>query len=185
MGNKIFPILFIVIFFLAVAPLMMLYPSGSARVGLSIGFMHILSKPLHIAIVACIGLAGSTLRHDALLMLPISFLLMFTIGSMTEINAQDYPLLSEFMLGAILLFAFTVNICQSQHFFIIAVISATIAYQLGSGYMSNYHNDFPQLHFLLGELFLIALVLCASSSLGYAIRGELPYITKRTAATKS
>jgi hydrogenase/urease accessory protein HupE len=176
MGNKIFPILFIVIFFLAVTPLVLLYPSGSARIGLSIGFMHILNQPIHLTIIVLIGLAGSTLRHDALLMLPISFLLMFTIGSFTMIDAHTYPLREQFLLGAILLFGFTVNVCQSKHFFMIAVFSSTIAFQLGSHYMAQFHSDVPQLHFLLGELFLIALLLCASSSLGYAIRGEIPRI---------
>jgi hypothetical protein len=178
MGNKIFPILFIIIFFLAVTPLLMLYPSGSARIGLSMGFMYILKQPLHIVIVALVGLVGGTLRKDELLMLPISFLLMFSVGSMIAIDVRVYPLMPEFMLGAILLFAFTVNICQSQHFFVVSVMSSTIAYQLGNGYMVNFHSDVSQLHFLIGELFLLALVLCASASLGYAIRGEMPYITK-------
>lgn len=175
MGNKIFPIMFIIIFLLAVIPLMLLYPSGSARIGLSTGFMHILDKPLHISIIALIGFAASTLRSDALLMLPISFLLMFTIGTMVAITPQNYPLLPEFLLGTILLYAFTVNVCQSQHFFVVAVISSTIAYQLGNAYMLTYQHNVPELHFLIGELFLLTLLLCASASLGYAVRGELPF----------
>lgn len=176
MGNKIFPILFVVIFFLAVTPLIMLYPSGSARIGLSIGFMHLLNQPLQLSIIVLVGLIGSTLKHDALLMLPISFLLMFTIGSLTMVNINSYPLQQHFLLGSILLYAFTVNICQSKYFFMIAVMSSTIAYQLGSHYMARFHDGVPPLHFLLGELFLLALVLCASASLGYAIRGELPFL---------
>ncbi len=176
MLNRYFPMLFIIIFLMAAVPFLLLYPSGMARVGMSLGFMYYLDQPLYVSLVMMVALAGCAFPHDEIILLPISFVLMFTVGSLIHIDGELYPLLDEFTLGSILIYAFTVNICQTRGFLLASVMVASLAYHMGGHSMSMNLEENSPLYVLIGEVIFLTLVLCSTASLGYALRGELPFL---------
>jgi hypothetical protein len=176
MLNRYFPLLFVIIFLMAAVPLLLLYPSGAARTGMSVGFMFYLNQPLYVSLVMMVALIGCAFPRDEIVLLPISFVLMFSIGTLVHIDHTLYTLLDEFTLGAILLYAFTVNICQSRGFLLATVVVSSLAYHMGAFTMQTDIGDNSPLYILIGETIFLVLVLCSTASLGYALRGELPFI---------
>lgn len=179
MLTRYFPILFIIIFIIAAVPMLLLYPSGTARISMSAGFMYYLHQPLYITLVMGVAIIGCFLPHDEIILLPVSYVLMFSVGALVHVNTIVYPLLDEFTLGAILLYAFTVNICQTRGFLLASVIASSLAYRMGGNLMQMDLQDNSPLYVVIGATIFISLVLCSTASLGYTLRGELPLIYGR------
>jgi hydrogenase/urease accessory protein HupE len=165
--------LFIVLLTLAGLPFVVVHPSGPASAGLSAGFLELFPRhPLRLLLLAPLGAAACFLRNDARLILPLSFVLMYFIGALLEMNLALYPMVRLFLLGAILTFALALNLTKERTVMAIVLLCASLAYHLGGAAMQSLPELASPLYFIMGQMLALALVLALAFSLGVLLSGE-------------
>lgn len=167
---------FAVILVLLLLPFAVIYPTGISRAGLSHGFLMLLQNPFHVMLVMLVGIWASLMDRYSVVLLPVSFILMFLIGAIMSVGIQDYPFIHMFMLGSVLLFAITVSLRPRRNFIAAVVICGSLAYHLGFFYSQSLPSQADGLFFILGEILSLMLVLAASISLGTAFHGSVGWI---------
>ncbi len=171
-----FIVVFAVILVLLLLPFAVMFPTGIARAGLSHGFLVLLQNPFHLMLVMLVGIWSSMLDRYSVVLLPVSFVLMFLIGAIMSVGALAYPFIHMFMLGSVLLLAITVSLRPRRNFIAAVVVCGSLAYHLGFFYSQQLPRQADGLFFILGEILSLVLVLAASISLGTAFHGSVGWI---------
>ncbi len=148
-------------------------PSAAATSGLSSGFLGMIENSWHLILVLCIGLWASTLERDASVLLPLAFIIMYTIGAAMQLDMLLYPQMRLFILGGIFAFGMTMSMARSRVFFASIILCASVAYHLGIYNMQQLPALASSLHFILGQVLSLALIFAASVSFGLAMQGVL------------
>jgi hydrogenase/urease accessory protein HupE len=167
MSSKRFLVIFASIFLLGSVPLLLGQPSGAASAGLSAGFMMPIEQLWQLVIFISLGLFASYLRStQAMLMLPLAFLLLFVVGMSLAFDATVYTRMPAFLLGSVLLFALCFAICRSEQVIMGMVIAASLGFHFGGYYHQLIPDIAAPLYFMICIILALALILCASVSLG-------------------
>ncbi len=149
--------------------MLLVQPSGLASAGLAAGFSQPMENIFHIAIFAFIGLFSAWVGREAIAVLPLSALLMLSIGAMLYIDNHVFPEVQNFIVGAIVLFALSISLLRKKIFLLCVPPIALCAYFAGSGYMQNLPEITTPLYFLLGALTSAALIMAIGVSLGVTL----------------
>lgn len=166
-SSKRFLLIFASIFALASVPLLLGQPSGASSAGLSAGFMMPIEQLWQLMIFVALGVYAAHLRSShAMILLPLSFLLLFVVGMSIELDMTRYNRMPFFLLGAVLLFALCFTIARSQPVLLGMVIAASLGFHFGNYYYRLIPDIAAPLYFLIGNLLALALIFCASVSLG-------------------
>lgn len=162
MDNRKFIFLFGAIFALACLPFVILYPSGEASAGLSHGFLSSLVPDLDFWLIVLVGFGAVSTGRDAMVLVPVTVVLLYAIAAMAQIDMARYPLVPWFLTGGILAYAAALTLVDSRKFVVAVAVSSSIAFHAGTqaGHAVS-HTDDP-LYFLLGQLLALSLVTAAS-----------------------
>jgi len=167
MSSKRFLAIFASIFLLGSVPLLLGQPSGAASAGLSAGFTMPIEQVWQLVMFIALGVYAAHLRSShAMILLPLSFLLLFVVGMSLAFDAQDYRYMPYFLLGSVMLFAFCFVISQSEQMIMGMVICASFGFHFGSYYFRQIPDIAAPLYFMIGNIIALALIFCASVSLG-------------------
>ncbi|MBY0356009.1 MAG: hypothetical protein K2Q12_09845, partial [Rickettsiales bacterium] len=91
-------LLFGAIFALACLPFLVIYPSGEASAGLSHGFLSMLNFNRDFVLIVLVGVCAMSVGRDAMLILPLTFVLLYGVAAMVHIEVERYPQVPWFML---------------------------------------------------------------------------------------
>ena len=166
-SSKRFWLIFASIFLLGAIPLLFGQPSGAASAGLSAGFTMPIDQPWQLVIFIALGVYAAHLRSgNGMVLVPLSFLLLFTIGMLIELDHRQFDKLPFFMLGAVMLFGICFTMARSQPVLLAMLISASFGFHFGNYYYRLIPDIAAPLYFLIGNVFALALLFCSSVSLG-------------------
>ncbi len=179
MPFKRFTLLLAALLALAGLPLVIVPPSGPASAGLSAGFLSVMDHTLRLMLIIPVGLMASHLRGDGRVVLPLSFLLMYLVGALLELDMMIFPMARLFILGAILLFALTMSVGEGRAFQMSALLGASVAYHLGSYGMLVLPTLASPLYYIIGQLLALVLVIGISFSIGLIVFSEWEAYRKR------
>jgi hydrogenase/urease accessory protein HupE len=182
MNHRRFAGIFAAIFMIGALPLLVSQPSGIAGAGLGAGFMTAIHNPYHILLFVMTGYLATLLGRLPSAMLPVTMLLMLTIGAGLAIDPEKYPLIRLFIFSAIMLYAAAVGVAYTKAFLLSAAVTSSIAFQLGYHFMETLPLIAPPLHYLLGILTGAALLMAIGISLGIAFYGRTDSATERMKA---
>lgn len=157
---------------MAALPLVVVHPSGPASAGLSAGFLGIMDYPSRLLLVLPAGLMAGYLRGDERVVFPLSFLLMYLIGALLEMDFTLFPMARLFILGAILVFGLALSVAESRMFLASVFVGGSMAYHLGGYGMNALPQLASPLYFIIGQILALALVLAISFSVGLMFLGE-------------
>lgn len=167
MSSKRFLVIFASIFLLGSVPLLLGQPSGAASAGLSAGFMMPIEQLWQLFVFVLVGLYASYLRSPhAMVLLPLSFLLLFVVGMSLSFDAQAYSRMPFFLLGAVLIFALCFVLSRSEQMIMGMVMTASLGFHFGSFYYRQIPDIAAPLYFMIGTMLALALIFSASVSLG-------------------
>jgi len=166
-SSKRFWVIFASIFMLGSVPLLLGQPSGVASAGLSAGFMMPIEQLWQMAVFIGIGLYAAHLRSShAMLLLPLSFLLLFVVGMSLGFDTTRFEKMPFFLLGSVMIYALCFIVCRSEQMIMGMVVSASIGFHFGDYYFKQIPDIAAPLYFMIGNILAIALLFCASVSLG-------------------
>ncbi|MBN66487.1 MAG: hypothetical protein CMM94_02835 [Rickettsiales bacterium] len=172
MSSKRFIALFVTIFIVGALPFIIIQPSGAASAGLSSGFTMPIENIAHLLMLLAIGVVATFIGRDAILLLPLCFVLMFVVGAALHIDSSAYPMIRMFILGAILLFAMAVGLIRSKRGLFAVAMSASLAYHLGMYYMKSVPEIAAPIYFVVGNILCLILIMATSISFGLTLMGE-------------
>ncbi len=167
---------------IAALPFVIVHPSGPASAGLSAGFLGIMDYPARLLLILPAGMMTGCLRGDERLMFPLSFLLMYLIGALLEMDFVLFPMVRLFILGAILVFAMALSVAQTRLFLAMIFMGGSIAYHIGGFGMLALPQLASPLYFIIGQLLALVLVLAISFSIGFILfsdAGRYGYAKKK------
>jgi len=168
MNVRVFAVLFAAIFLVAAGPMLLVQPSALASAGLAAGFALPMTNVCHVMVLTVIGLLAAWLGHEAIVILPLSALLMLCIGAMMHIDDRQFHAVHDFMAGAILLFALSISLLRRKIFLSVPPIALWV-YFAGGDYMQNVPSITTPLYLLLGALVSAALIMAIGVSLGVTL----------------
>lgn len=160
---------FLAVFFFSAAPLAVIYPSASASAGLSLGFLHLFLDPAVMLLVIMVGLAASRWNQNAMVLLPVGFVLMYGAGALLCFDFAHYPLIHIFLLGTILIFGLGMSALKNRWHTGSYILAGSIGFQMGRHYQQELPNLADPLFFLIGSVLAIQLMLAASVSCGFIL----------------
>jgi hydrogenase/urease accessory protein HupE len=166
MNMRLSAVLFIGLFFIGAFPALFVRPLGSASAGLTEGFLLPAADIYRVAETIAIGFLCAWLGAEAVLILPLSTLLMLVIGALTEINAHTYQAVHQFILGAIILFAMSVSIPRNKFLLLYIAPIAVWAYFSGASFMQHIPSITTPMFFMIGNVISVALMLAIGMTLG-------------------
>ena len=172
MTSKRFFGVFIAIFVLAALPFVLVQPSGLASAGLANGFSAVIESPTHILLFMMLGLLATLLGRDAVMVLPLSIVVMFLMGGMQLMDSEELRMLPFFTLGGVILVALSLNLVRSKPSLLAALICCSIGFQMGIYYVRNVPDIAMPLFYLIGNALALGLVLGVSVSLGLTLIGD-------------
>jgi hypothetical protein len=149
------------ILFLACMPFLVIFPSGEVSASLGRGFLSIFDLRLNLLLVALVGLMAVLIGRDAMVLLPLSFILMFSVASMVQLNHKLYPHVYWFILGGLLIYTLTLLLVNTRAF----VIGVTIS----TGAMVAEMED--PLYSLIGQIMALSLILATCICLSLTFSG--------------
>lgn len=166
-SSKRFIAIFASIFLLASLPLLLGPPNGRASAGLSAGFLLPIEQLWQMAILVSLGVYSAHLRSSqAMVLLPLSFILMYVVGMSVAFDANQYPLMPFFLLGSVMLLAISFILSRSEHILIGMIITASFGFHFGTYYYGLIPPIAEPLYFMLGNILALSLIFCAAVSLG-------------------
>jgi hydrogenase/urease accessory protein HupE len=183
MDNQKILLLFGAIFALACLPFLVIYPSGEASAGLSHGFLSLLEADRDLLLVVVVGLWSVSIGRDAILLLPITFILLYAIAAMVQIEISRYPMVPWFVLGAILAYALSLTLVDSRKFVVAVAVSSSIAFHVGMHAGQALPTIADPLYFLLGQLLALSLMMSASVCFAIAFLDDFMRLFLRAAST--
>jgi hydrogenase/urease accessory protein HupE len=167
MSSKRFLAVFASIFLLGSVPLLLGQPSGAASAGLSMGFRLPIEQLWQLALLVLLGVYASYLRSPhAMLLLPLSFVLMFTVGMSLAFDVTAYPRMPLFLLGAVLLLGLCFVLSRSEQMILGMVVAASFGFHFGSYYYQQIPSIAAPLYFMLGNLLAFALIFAMAVAMG-------------------
>jgi hydrogenase/urease accessory protein HupE len=183
MENQKILLLFAALFALACLPFLVLYPSGEASAGLSHGFLSMLNVDKDFVLIVLVGIWATSIGRDAMVLLPLSFVLIYAIAAMVQVDMQRFPLVPWFMLGAIITYALSLTLVDSRKFVVAIAVGSSVAFHVGmhAGYRLLSIGD--PLYFLLGQLLALSLMLAASVCFAIAFLDHAIMAFNRMAGT--
>lgn len=170
--NKRFVLIFASIFMLGAMPLMMSQPNGAASAGLSLGFSFPIEHGWHLLVMLLIGIYASVLRANAVILVPLAFVLLYLVGMSTYLDHARYSMLPMFMLGSILLFALSMAVADNQRCMVGLVISASVGFHFGRHYSFAVPDIASPIYFMIGNILAFALVFATAVSFGVTLRND-------------
>jgi len=172
MSSRRIILLFASIFCLGALPFLIVQPSGPASAGLSSGFTMPIEHIGHLFVLAAVGVMAAWVRHEAILLFPLSCVLLFVIGQFLYLDAAQFPKIYLFVFGAILLFALSVGLVQRKAALLGMALSASAGFHLGMFYIRQLPEIASPIFFTLGNILSLTLILATSVSFGLTLIGE-------------
>jgi len=170
--TKRFVLIFASIFALGSMPLLLQQPSGGASAGLSLGFTMPIESMIDLAILAAVGLYASSLRAQATLLIPLSFLFLYVAGSSIALDTARYALMPMFLFGSVMLFALSVAIAGRRSSLLAMLVAASIGFHFGRKYIEAVPDIASPLYFMIGNILSFALILATAISFGLIFRSS-------------
>ena len=177
--------LFMLIFLLGALPFIAVQPSGSASAGLSAGFALPFENAYHLILFLAVGLAAAVLGRDAIILVPLCFVLMFVVGASFQIEAASFPPIRMFTLGAILLFAIAMSLVGSRLAILCIAIASSAAYHFGISYMAALPEISSPMYFIIGIILALVLIFATSVSFGLTLFSDGDQVVERLKASPS
>lgn len=179
MDNQKILLLFGAIFALACLPFLVIYPSGEASAGLSHGFLSLLELDRDFVLVVLVGLWSVSIGRDAILLQPLTFILLYAIAAMVQIEMEHYTMVPWFVLGAILAYALSLTLVDSRKFVVAVAVSSSVAFHVGMHAGQTLPNIADPLYFLLGQLLALSLVMASSVCFAIAFLDDIMRLFNR------
>lgn len=181
--SKRFILIFASIFLLGAMPLMIGQPSGAATAGLSHGFTLPIERLYHLIALFSLGVYASYLRGNAIILVPLSFVLLYVVGMSLQLDMTRYRMLPFFMLGSVLLFALCMMAAGShRHGIIGMIISASVGFHFGRYYAAEVPAIASPLYFMIGTILCYGLIFSTAVSFGLTMQSDQPTEPKEGAA---
>lgn len=171
-SSKLFLAIFASIFILGTVPLVLGQSNGVSSAGLSAGFLLPVEELWQLVIFIALGIYASQLRQSAMILVPLSFILMFVVGMMILMDMQRLDKLPFFLLGAVVLFALSFSIAESRAILFGMAVSASFGFHFGMYYKQLIPDIAAPLHFMIGNILALTLIFSASVSLGLTFLKE-------------
>jgi len=165
-----FVVIFASIFLLGAMPFLILQPNGASSAGLSAGFVAPIEKLYHLFLFLFIGFFAAFIRQNALLLMPLSFILLYVVGITMELDHDKYPLLPMFLFGSVILFGIVMSLTQTRIAIFSVMAAASIGFHFGIFYSSKVPEIASPLYFMIGNILSFALVFATAASFGLTLR---------------
>lgn len=172
MSSKRFIFFMVAVFLLGAFPFLVVQPTGAASAGLSAGFTAPLDNIPQLLLLLLLGLWASILPKDGMSVMPLSFLVMVLIGAALTFEVSDYPALRQFILGGILCFGLVVGLARTKITVFSVMISASIGFHYGMGYLVHIPGIASPIYYLLGLMISLALILAIAVAFGVTLLGD-------------
>ncbi len=167
---RLLAIYFLAVFFFSAAPLAVIYPSASASAGLSIGFLRLFLDPAAIILVCLMGLIASRWERDAMVLLPVGFVLMYVAGALLYFNPASYTYIHAFLLGTILIYGLGMSALNKNRWHIGSyLLAGSLGFQMGIHYQPQIPTLADPLFYLIGQVLSVQLMMAASVSCGFIL----------------
>lgn len=170
--NKRFMLVFASIFALGATPLLIQQPNGAASAGLSLGFMLPIEEALHLVLFLMLGIYASFLRGNALILVPLSFILLYVVGISIYFDFARYALMPLFMLGSIILFALSMVVAGHRKCMMAMVIAASLGFHFGGFYAGAIPDIAAPIFFMIGNILAFALIFAVAISFGITLYSD-------------
>jgi hydrogenase/urease accessory protein HupE len=171
-SSKRFVLIFASIFALGAVPLLISQPSGASSAGLSAGFLTQLQVVWQLLIPGAIGIFASRLSTQEMVIPPLGFILLFTIGLALGMDTQRYGGLPYFIFGAVICFGLSLMTVRSMACLSGLLIAASAGFHLGLFQQYQIPQLAEPLFFLIGNILALALIFAIAVSLGLSFRAE-------------
>lgn len=185
MNRHVFAALFLVSALLIAVPWLLLQHSGLASVSLNAGFMKPLESGRHMACLVVIGMVASMLAKEAVVLIPISGLVMLLLGALSGVSVIVFPEVPHFSVGAILLFALTVSIMRHRLSQLVMVPVAAWSYFTAGAYLQHMPTSLHPLFYTLGVIESAAMMVAIGVALCYSLMGLMFISTRKVKAFAS
>lgn len=167
--------IFIAIFVMMALPLLMATHTGSGIAGISAGLAAPLDNPYHLLLFLAIGLWAGYLGREAVIVIPLSFVLMMLSASAMETNGETFSAARSLSLGGILLFAILVGMIRSRVQLVSTVVVASLGFHLGGGYLNQLPDYANPLYFVVGNGLSVMCALGIVVSLALILFREMAF----------
>ncbi|MCI5049961.1 MAG: HupE/UreJ family protein [Rickettsiales bacterium] len=173
MTSKRFIILFASIFLLGAMPFLILQPTtGASSAGVSAGFTTPIEHTYHLIVLLVIGLSASIIRQNALLLMPLSFILLYVVGMTVVLDHRIFKLMPMFLLGSVILFGIVMSLVKKRTEIIAVVLAASVGFHFGMYYGELVPDIASPLYFMIGNILSFALILATAASFGLTLRSD-------------
>ncbi len=170
--NKRFMLVFASIFALGAMPLLIQQPNGAASAGLSLGFTLPIEEALHLILFLMLGVYASFLRGNALILVPLSFILLYVVGISIYFDHVRYAMMPLFMLGSIILFALSMVVAGQRKCMMAMVIAASLGFHFGGYYAGAIPDIAAPIFFMIGNILAFALIFATAISFGITLYSD-------------
>lgn len=182
MSTRRFIGIFSLIFILGALPFLVVQPTGAASAGLTVGFMTPIENVYHLLAFMVVGVAGAVLGRESMVLVPITCLLMFVVGSCMFVSEVEYPLIPMFMLGAILIFGLAASQVRHHYTLMSVAVSSSVGFHMGRYYMAHVPDIASPIYYLVGNVLALGLIFATSISFGVTLMADTAY--DKTASKK-
>lgn len=150
-------------------PFLLLQHSGIANASLMAGMILPLQNTVQFGCLLGAGCLAAWLGAEMLVQLPISALLMILLGALVKIDTSVFAEVQHFILGAVMLFAFSMSIMRHSAALLLVAPVAVGAYFLGGIYITAIPEGVLPLYFLVGTLESSALIIATGMALNFSL----------------
>lgn len=172
MTSKRFILIFASIFLLGAMPFLIVQPNGASSAGLSAGFTMPIEHAYHLLVFLAIGISASFVRSNALLLMPLSFILLYVVGMAMVLDHTKYTLMPMFVFGSIILFGMVMSVTESRKGMLSVLVAASVGFHFGTHYASAVPDIASPLYFMIGNILSFALVFATAVSFGLTLSGD-------------
>ena len=172
MTSKRFILLFASIFLLGAMPFLILQPNGASSAGLSAGFTFPIEQTLHLIVFLGIGVCASVVRKQALVLMPLSFILLYVVGFSTGLDHNRFQMIPMFMLGAVILFGVIMSLTKDRREVLSIVVAASLGFHFGMFYGDAIPEIASPLYYMIGNILSLALIFATAASFGLTLRSD-------------
>lgn len=168
-GRKLAIIFTLITLFVCSMPFIVAWPEGLSGLAVTGGALFVLNHYTIVLSAIVIGLVSAFLTRDGVVLVPVCYILMFSLANMLMLGVDAYPNFYLYIFGTILLFGVSLMLAGHRAHLVLALVIASIAFHLGVYFSPGVALHEQPLYFLIGELIATALLLCISVSFGMII----------------
>lgn len=154
---------------LCALPFIMAWPAGLSGLAVTNGALFALNHSILAVSALAVGFIAAFLLRDGVVLIPVCFLLMYTLANMLMLGVDTYPYFHLYIFGTILLFGITLMLAGQRSHLILALLVASLAFHLGVYYSNDSGLIGQPLYFLVGEVIAIGLMLSVAVSFGLIV----------------